>query len=184
LTNEQAVEQQASPGKAGSVMRSLRVAKVNVNIGVGQAGERLDKAKEVLKTLTGATPVQTVSKTTVRDWAIRDGMPIGCKVTLRGEAAEAFVKRCLWPRENRVPAWSFDQEGNLHFGVPDHTGLEGQKYNPDIGVFGMDVSITVERPGYRIKRRRLLRRHVPKRHRVGREESIAFLREKFNLEIV
>jgi large subunit ribosomal protein L5 len=165
-------------------MRSLRVAKVNVNIGVGQAGERLDKAKEVLKTLTGATPVQTVSKTTVRDWAIRDGMPIGCKVTLRGQAAEAFVKRCLWPRENRVPAWSFDQEGNLHFGVPDHTGLEGQKYNPDIGVFGMDVSITVERPGYRIKRRRLLRRHVPKRHRVGREESIAFLREKFNLEIV
>jgi large subunit ribosomal protein L5 len=165
-------------------MRSLRVTKVVVNIGVGQAGERLEKAESVLKTLTKRAPVRTISRGTVRDWGTREGMPIGCKVTLRGEEAETFVKRALWPRNNRVAEWSFDKEGNLQFGIADHTSLEGQKYNPDIGVFGMDVSVVVERPGFRIKRRRLLTRKVPAKHRVDRQESIAFLKEKFKLEVV
>jgi large subunit ribosomal protein L5 len=160
------------------------VAKVVVNIGVGQSGDRLEKAEKILKELTGATPVRTISRKTVRDWNLREGMPIGCKVTLRGERAVEFAKRCLWPRENRVPEWSFDREGNLQFGVADHTGLEGQKYNPDIGVFGMDLALTVERPGYRIKRRRLLTRHIPSRHRVTREEAKAFLKQQLNLEIM
>lgn len=165
-------------------MRQLRVAKVTVNIGVGEAGERLEKAEKLLAELTAGTPVRTVSTKTIRDWGIRDGMPIGCKVTLRGKRAEEFVKKTLWPRENRVPAWSFDREGNLQYGLPDHTSLEGQRYDPDVGVFGMDIAVTVERPGYRVKRRRLLRRRLPARHRADREEAMAFLKEKFNLEIV
>jgi large subunit ribosomal protein L5 len=172
------------PAKTTGSMRALRIGKVTVNIGVGQAGDRLEKAERVLEELTGQKPVRTISRSTIRDWGLRDGMPIGCKVTLRRKAAEEFVRRALWPRENRVAEWSFDREGNLQFGVPDHTGFEGQKYNPDIGVFGMDVAITVERPGFRVKRRRLLRRHLPHRHRVTREEAMAFLKEKFNLEIV
>lgn len=167
-----------------NVMRQLRVAKVTVNIGVGEAGERLEKAENLLQELTGGQPVRTVSTKTIRDWGIREGMPIGCKVTLRGKSAEDFVKKVLWPRENRVPEWSFDEEGNLQFGLPDHTSLEGQRYDPDVGVFGMDVAVTVERPGYRVKRRRVMRRRLPERHRADREESIAFLKEKFDLEIV
>lgn len=167
-----------------NVMRSLRVAKVTVNIGVGEAGERLEKAEKLLAVLTGGTPVRTVSTKTIRDWGIREGMPIGCKVTLRGKPAEDFVEKTLWPRENRVPEWSFDREGNLQFGLPDHTALEGQRYDPDVGVFGMDVAVTVERPGYRVKRRRIMRRHLPARHRTTRDEAIAFLKDKFNLEIV
>ena len=169
---------------ASNPMRSLRIVKVVVNIGVGQAGDRLEKAERLLGSLTNRKPVRTVSKATIRDWGLREGMPIGCKVTLRGEEAETFVKRALWPRNNRVAEWSFDREGNLQFGVADHTSLEGQKYNPDIGVFGMDVAIVVERAGYRIKRRDLVARRVPKRHRVDRDEAKAFLSEKFKLEIV
>ncbi len=165
-------------------MRALRVAKVTVNIGVGEAGERLEKAEKLLETLTGGKPVRTISTKTIRDWGLREGMPIGCKVTLRGKQAEEFVNKTMWPRENRVPEWSFDREGNLQYGLPDHTSLEGQRYDPDVGVFGMDVAVTVERPGYRIKRRRLMRRRLPARHRTDREEAIAFLKEKFNLEIV
>lgn len=165
-------------------MRQLRVAKVTVNIGVGQAGDRLEKAEKVLANLTGHKPIRTLAKRAIRDWNVRENMPIGVKVTLRGDDAISFTKRALWTRNNRVANWSFDKEGNLLFGVPDHTAFEGQKYNPEVGIFGMDVAVTVERPGFRIKHRRLLARRVPHTHRVTREESQAFLKSVLGLEIV
>ena len=64
-------------------MRKLRIAKIVLNIGVGEAGERLGKAETVLEKLSGCKPVRTLSRTTNRDLGIRLGMPIGCKVTLR-----------------------------------------------------------------------------------------------------
>lgn len=164
-------------------MRKLRISKVTVNVGVGQAGERLEKAEKVLAALTGRKPERTIAKTSNRDWAVREGQPIGVRVTLRGPDAVDFAKRALWARNNKVAEWSFDKEGNLNFGIADHTGFEGQKYNPDIGVFGMDVAITVERPGFRIKHRRHRARRIAKHHRVTREESKAFLKQVLGLEI-
>lgn len=168
----------------GATMRSLRIAKVTVNIGVGQSGDRLEKAEKVLAGLTNSKPVRTLARKPVRDWNLREGQPIGVKVTLRGDGAVDFVKRALWTRNNRVAEWSFDREGNLQFGIPDHTAFEGQKYNPEIGIFGMDVAVTVERPGFRIKHRGLLTRRVPPRHRVTRAESQGFLKNVLGLEIV
>lgn len=173
-----------APAAPGSAMRRLLVSKVTVNIGVGQGGERLEKAEKVLQVLTSRKPQRTLSKTSNRDWALRVGAPIGVRVTLRGPAAVEFAKRALWARNSRVPEWSFDREGNLNFGIPDHTAFEGQKYNPDIGVFGMDVAVTVERPGFRIKHRRRRARPVPHAHRVQREESMAYLKGLLGLEIV
>ena len=82
-------------------MRQLRIAKVVLNIGVGEAGERLVKAESVLEKISGSKPTRTLSKSTNRDLGIRLGMPIGCKVTLRGAAAEKIIKDSLWVRENR-----------------------------------------------------------------------------------
>ena len=168
----------------GNPMRQLRIAKVTVNIGVGQAGDRLEKAERVLGSLTNAKPIRTIARKAIRDWNIREGLPIGVKVTLRGDAAVDFAKRALWTRNFRVANWSFDREGNLQFGIPDHTGFEGQKYNPEVGIFGMDVSVTVERPGFRIKHRHREQKRVPPRHRVTAEESQAFLGKLLGLEIV
>ena len=165
-------------------MRKLKVAKVTVNIGVGQSGDRLEKAEKVLAGLTNAKPVRTLSRHAVRDWNLREGQPIGVKVTLRGDNAVDFVKRALWTRNNRVAEWSFDKEGNLQFGIPDHTSFEGQKYNPEIGIFGMDIAVTIERPGFRIKHRGLLQRRIPPRHRVTRTESKEYLKEILGVEIV
>lgn len=167
-----------------SGMRDLHVEKVVVNIGVGEAGERLVKAEKVLEMVTGQKPVETVSKTVNRDLGIRVGMPLGCKVTLRGEVAEEFVKKALPIREMRVPEYSFDKEGNMSFGISDYTDFEGMKYDPEIGIFGMDISVVLRRPGDRITKRALLRRRVPKSHRVTREEAIAFMKEKFEVEVV
>ena len=161
-----------------------KIEKVTVNIGVGEAGERLNKAESVLEGITKNKPVRTLSRTTNKDWGLRERMPIGCKVTLRRKDAEAFLKDALQTRENKMADYSFDDEGNLSFGIPDHTLFKNQKYDPNIGIFGMDISITMEKTGYRVKRRRINRRKIPHRHRVKKEETMNFFTETFNVEVV
>lgn len=166
------------------VMRAPRIEKVVVNIGVGEAGERLNKAQKVLNMVTKQKPVITTAKVTNRDLGVRYGMPIGCKVTLRGDTAEGFLKKALSIRENRVAVYSFDPQGNLSFGISDYTDFEGMKYDPEIGIFGMDVNVVFQRPGYRVARRRIMTTTVPKEHRMTRNEAISFMKERYNVEVV
>ena len=167
-----------------NAMRNLHVDKVVVNIGVGEAGERLVKAEKVLEMVTGHKPVETISKTVNRDLGIRVGMPLGCKVTLRGDDAVDFVKRALVIREMRVPEYSFDKEGNMSFGISDYTDFEGMKYDPEIGIFGMDISVVLRRVGNRITQRALLQRRIPKSHRVDREEAIQYMKDTFEVKVI
>ena len=167
-----------------NAMRNLHVDKVVVNIGVGEAGERLVKAEKVLEMVTGHKPVETISKTINRDLGIRKGMPLGCKVTLRGEDAEEFIKKALVIREMRVPEYSFDKEGNMSFGISDYTDFEGMKYDPEIGIFGMDISVVLRRVGNRITQRALLKRRVPKKHRVDRDEAIQYMKDTFEVQVI
>ena len=160
-----------------SSMKDLHVEKVVVNIGVGEAGERLSKASKVLEMVTGQKPVQTISKTVNRDLGIREGMPLGCKVTLRGETAAEFLNKALSIREYRVPVYSFDKEGNMSFGITDYTDFE-------IGIFGMDVNVVLRRTGNRITQRAMLRRRIPKQHRVDRDEAIQFMKDNFKVKVV
>ena len=160
------------------------IEKITINIGVGEAGERLTKAETVLKGLTEHNPIQTLSKTTNKDWGLRKRMPIGCKVTLRGKDVNNFLTEALKTRENKIANYSFDEQGNLSFGIPDHTLFKNQKYDPKIGIFGMDVSITMKKIGYRIKKRRIAPGHIPKRHQVTKEETIQFFQKQFNAEVL
>jgi large subunit ribosomal protein L5 len=173
-----------SPAKNKEKLFGTRIEKVTVNIGVGEAGERLEKAAKVITSITGHKPVYTLSKTTNKDWGIRKRMPIGCKVTLRGNDAEKFLKKALKTRENKVADYSFDDQGNISYGIPDHTLFEDQRYDPKIGIFGMDVCVTMEKPGYRINKRRIGRHKIPHRHRTNREETIQFFSDTFNVEVV
>ena len=112
-------------------------------------------------------------------------MPLGCKVTLRGENAEKFLARALSIRENRVYEYSFDKEGNMSFGISDYTDFDGMKYDPEIGIFGMDVNVVIRRKGgERVERRALLRKSIPKEHRVGRDEAIQFMKDKYNVQVI
>ena len=167
-----------------NAMRAIRLDKVVVNTGVGEAGEKLQKAEKVLQMVTGQKAFTTVSRSTIRDWGIHRNMRIGAKVTLRGPAADAFLRRALEVRNNRLPAYSFDARGNFSFGIADHTDFAGMKYDPEIGVVGMDVSVALRRPGYRVAHRRVRRRRVSTSHRVTRKESIAFIHSTYNVEVV
>jgi large subunit ribosomal protein L5 len=165
-------------------MRRVAIEKVVVNIGVGEAGERLLKAEKVLEMLTGQKAVRTVSRGTNRDFGIRRGQPIGVKVTLRGGKAETFLRSALEIRNNRLPRYSFDPFGNFSFGIPDHTDFPGMKYDPEIGVYGMDVSVVLRRPGTRVSGRRVRPRRIPRRHRIGQDEGMEWARERLGLEVI
>jgi large subunit ribosomal protein L5 len=165
-------------------MRRISIDKIVVNIGVGQAGEQLIKGEKVLEMVTGRKAARTRSKTQNKELGIRVGMPIGAKVTLRGRGANEFLKTALYIRNNKINWYSFDQEGNFSFGVQDYTNFPNQKYNPEIGIFGMDVCVTLRRAGGRVARRRRAQGHIPHSHRINAEEAQAWLVEKFSAEVV
>lgn len=177
-------EEKTKSAESKKELFAPKIEKVTINIGVGEAGERLKNAGKVLESLTGQKPVETLSKTTNKEWGIRKSMPIGCKVTLRGKKAEEFLKEALSIRKNKIEDYSFDNQGNLSFGIPDHTLFKNQKYDPEIGIFGMDICVTMKRDGYRVKYRRIAPRKIPHKHRVKREETIKFFIDKFGVEVV
>jgi large subunit ribosomal protein L5 len=164
-------------------MRAIKLAKVTVHINVGQSGEMLEKARKVLEEITGQKPCTKQAKKTVKEFGIREGEPIACLTTLRGERAASFLKRGLEAVSNALKASSFDGNGNFAFGIKEHIEIPGTKYVPELGIFGMDVIGTLERPGYRIKRKRIRPASIGKAHRIRKEEAIKFISEKFGVQI-
>jgi large subunit ribosomal protein L5 len=165
-------------------MRQLKIKKVTVHMGVGASGERLEKAIAVLESLTNQNPVKLLAQKTIRDFGIRKREPITAKVTLRGEKATAFLKRALTVVENKLKYSSLDDYGNICFGIKEHIEMPDTAYEPSLGIFGLDISINVEHPGFRIARRRKYKRKVPKQHRVDKLETMILLNTQFNVEFV
>lgn len=164
-------------------MQEVLIAKATINIGVGEGGERLVKAEKLLDSMTGQKSVRTFSKVTNPEFGIRKKQPIGCKVTLRGEKADKAIKMVLDGIGNRLKSRQFDSQGNVSFGINEHIDIPGMRYDPDIGIFGMNVSITFEKPGYRIKKRKIQRKKIPAKHMVTKEETMDFMQEKFKVKI-
>lgn len=108
---------------------------------------------------------------------------MACKVTLRREKAVQFMKRALEAVNNRLSESNFDQQGNFAFGVKEHIEMAGTKYVPELGIVGFDVMATMERPGYRVKRRRVRQSRIGKKHVVTKQEAIRFVRSTFGTEI-
>jgi len=164
-------------------MRTIKLAKVTVHIGVGKSGEELEKARQVLAEITGQKPCSKQAKRTLKDFGIREGEPIACLTTLRGDKGAAFLKRGLEAAGNVLKASSFDDNGNFAFGIKEHIEIPGTKYVPELGIFGMDIIGTLERPGFRIKRRRIRRSRIGRTHRISKEEAIKFVTERFGIQI-
>jgi large subunit ribosomal protein L5 len=165
-------------------MLKPRIEKVVVNLNVGKSGEPLDKAFRVLKEIAGQTPVKKNAKQSIRDFGIRKGEPIACVVTLRRQAAIDFLKKVLPVVDNKVSKSSFDERGNFAFGLKEHIEIPGVKYDPDIGIFGMDICVTINRPGDRVHDRRKRNARIGKKHVLTPEEAILFAKQTLGVEIV
>jgi large subunit ribosomal protein L5 len=165
-------------------MLKPRIDKVVVNLNIGKSGEPLEKASRVLEELTNQQPVKRQAKKTIREFGLRKGESIACVVTLRKQAAIDFLKKVLPVVDNRVSRSSFDRQGNFAFGIKEHIEIAGVKYEPDVGIFGMDVCVSVNRPGHRVKTRRKQKTHIGSKHLLTPEESIVFVKQALGVEIV
>lgn len=164
-------------------MKRIGVDKIVINIGVGKSGEPIEKAKKALLELTGQQPAVRGAKKTVRDFGIHKGEPIGTIVTLRREPALEFLKRVIAAKRNVLKASSFDNYGNISLGIHEHIDIPGTKYNPEIGIFGMDVNVVLSRPGYRIAKRSRKSAQIGRTHRINKEEAIDFFKQEFGAEV-
>ncbi len=162
-------------------MREIRIEKVTLNIGCGDNREKVEKSVMLLEKLTGKKAV--ITKTHKRTtFGMAKNRPIGAKVTVRGKDAYDLLKRLFEAVENKISSSSFDPLGNFSFGIKEYIDIPGMKFDPEIGIIGMDVCVTLERPGYRVKRKKL-KSKIGKKHLITKEEAIEWVKEKFGVDV-
>ena len=164
-------------------MRQISVEKVTLNIGAGKDQTKLEKGMKLIYNITGREPVKTFTKKRIQEWGLRPGLAIGCKLTLRKDLALELLKKFLEAKDYTLKESNLDNEGNISFGIREYIDIPGVKYDPDIGIMGFQVCVTLKRKGFRVKRRILKRREIPKKNRITKEEAIDFMKRLFNLKL-
>ena len=154
-----------------------------MNIGAGKDANKLEKGMKLLKLLTGIEPIKTFTTKRIPGWSLRPGLPIGCKITLRGEKAREILKQLLEANDFLLKDKQFDNNGNVAFGIKEYIDIPNIKYDPEISIMGFEICVTLERPGYRVKKRRNLKSKIGKMHKVNKEEAISFMQENFNIKL-
>ena len=160
-------------------MKDIRIEKVTLNMGCGTK-LKPEIAKSLLERITGskAVIINTRKRTTFN---VPSGMPIGCKVTIR-KRREELLKRLLEAVDKKLKPSCFDATGNFSFGIKEYIDIPGMEYDPSISILGLDVCVTLERPGFCIKRKKISRK-IGKAHAITRDEAMAFMKEKFGAAI-
>lgn len=164
-------------------MRQIRIAKVTLNVGAGKDQKVLEKGVKLLKNLTGIDPIKTITQKRIQGWGLRPGLPIGVKITLRGKAAEDLISRLIFAKDNTLQDNYFDENGNISFGIQEYVDIKDAKYDTEIGMMGLQTSITLTRPGFRVKTRKLQKRKIGEKHKITKEDAMNFMKEQFKVKI-
>jgi len=166
-----------------NLMRQIKIEKITLNIGVGQPGEKLDKAVILLQSITGQKPIKTRTMKRIPTWGLRPRLEIGCKVTIRGKKAEILLNRLLEAVDRTLPDKNFDMLGNISFGIPEYIDIPQVSYNPDIGIIGLEAAVTFQRCGYRIAKRRYKKTSIGPKHKISKEDTLNYLTTKFKVRL-
>ena len=164
-------------------MKKISLEKVVLNMGVGKSGDAIDIAKRALEQISGKKPSTRNAKETQREWGVRKGEPIGVAVTIRGNDAIALLKRLLESKGNVVNGRSFDSFGNYSFGINEHIDIPDVKYDPQIGILGLGISVALTRPGYSIRKRSKHKASVGKTHIITNQEAKDYLVKEYGVTI-
>ncbi len=164
-------------------MEEIRIEKVTLNIGIGQVGQEVMNAVTLLERLTGSKAVKTKSKDSAKGFGLREGLEIGAKTTLRGEEGKEILPQLLSGMDKELSIDNFDNQGNFSFSVEEYINMPGVDYDPEIGMQGFDVAVTLERPGFRIKRRQVDTKKIGKNHKITPEQAAEWVEEEFGVDV-
>ena len=167
-----------------SPMKKISLEKVVLNMGIGKSGDVIDVARKALEQISGKKPSTRNAKETQREWGVRKGEPIGVAVTIRGNDAVVLLKRLLEAKGNSVNGRAFDNFGNYSFGINEHIDIPDVKYDPQIGILGLGISVTLTRPGYSILKRSKHKASVGKTHIITNQEAKDYLAKEYGVTIV
>jgi len=163
-------------------MREIRIEKLTLNMGCADDKDKLKRAEKLLQMISGQKPI--ITKTRKRTtFGMPRKKPIGVKVTLRKEKAEKFLKDALTAVDNELKEKQINP-GDFSIGIKEYIDLPNVEYDPDVGILGLDVSVTLERPGFRVKRRHIRKTNIGKGHIISKEETISWLKKKFEVNII
>ncbi len=163
-------------------MRKIKLEKITLNIGAGTEADNVEKAVLLLQKLSGAKPVKTVATKRIPTWKVRPGLPVGAKVTIRGKKAAELLKGLLHAIDNEIPKNAFTQNG-FSFGLKEYIEIPGIKYDPKIGIIGLEAAVSLMRPGYRVARRKIMCGKIAKSHLITAEESLKWAQENFSVKL-
>jgi large subunit ribosomal protein L5 len=163
-------------------MREIRLEKVTLNMGAGESGPKLEKCKSMMENISGKKVVITKAHKRT-PFGVGKLKPIGVKSTLRGPEAKELLKKLLHALDNRISPRMFDRQGNFSFGIHEYINIPGVRYDPDVGILGLDVCVTLTRPGYRIKEKRIRPKKIGNKHRIKPEEAMEFARKELGVNV-
>ncbi len=167
--------------KQENPMKNIIISKITLNIGAGRDEGKIKKGLKLLKKISGLNPVETKTQKRVQTWSLRPGLTVGCKVTIRKNTNE-LLKRLLSAKEFVLSKKMFDNSANFSFGIPEYIDIEGIEYDPELKILGLEVAVTLERKGYRIKKRKIKNKKVGKKHAVTKEEAIKHIEKEFGVK--
>jgi large subunit ribosomal protein L5 len=166
-----------------SEMKEIRIEKITLNMATGAPGPELEKSKKLLEIISGGRTVVKTSAHKRNTFGVAKGRELGVMTTIRGKAAKDLLARFLKAVESKLKASQFDASGNFSLGVEEYISIPGVGYDPEIGIKGLDIAVTLERPGYRVARRSNSRTRIGKGHRIKPEEAMDWVRREFGVEI-
>ncbi len=164
-------------------MREPRITKVTLSSGA--VGNDLEKSRKLLEMISGmkAQTIKSGPKRRIPAFNVKPSMPLGVRVTLRKKKAIELLNRLLGAVDNRIRKRQVSQN-SFSFGIKEYIEIPGTEYVREIGIRGFNVTVTLERPGVRVKKKKIKRGTIPGKQHVTEEEIVEFMNKKFKTEFI
>ena len=162
----------------------MKIPKISkVVLSAGATGNNLDKSVQLLKMVSGKNPqiVKSGPRRRIPAFGVKPNMPLGTNVTVRNTEALKLLNKLLGAIDNTLRKKQIS-ENSFSFGIEEYIEIPGIEYVREIGIRGFSISVSFERAGERVRKRKRKSGKLPRRQIVSKEEIIKFMEEEFKTQ--
>ncbi len=162
----------------------MKIPKISkVVLSAGATGNNLDKSVQLLKMVSGKNPqiVKSGPRRRIPAFGVKPNMPLGTNVTVRDAEALKLLNKLLGAIDNTLRKKQIS-DNSFSFGIEEYIEIPGIEYVREIGIRGFSISVSFERAGERVKKRKRKSGKLPRRQIVSKEEIIKFMEEEFKTQ--